>query len=152
MKNTFDNGFRPRNLCYKSNTTVTNLSCFICKTCCVVIYRKEEARRALQWFRGKQYDVDDELTKALDTIHKEEQNKTTLGDMLSSRGTVRALIVSVGLMAFQQFSGINAVIFYSGKIFEASGSAMSATTSSIVIGIVQVQCHLVLFFTIILLL
>ncbi|KAJ9581436.1 hypothetical protein L9F63_023368 [Diploptera punctata] len=100
--------------------------------------RKEEARRALQWFRGKRYDVQDELTRAIDAIQKQGEQKASLGDLLSSRGTVRALIVSIGLMTFQQFSGVNAVIFYSGKIFQASGSAMSATTSSIVIGIVQV--------------
>ena len=83
--------------------------------------------------------MDDELTKALDIIQNEAQHKATLADLLSSRGTVRALIVSIGLMTFQQFSGINAVIFYSGKIFESSGSAISATTSSVVIGVVQVQ-------------
>ncbi|XP_069693151.1 facilitated trehalose transporter Tret1-like [Periplaneta americana] len=100
--------------------------------------RKDDAKKALQWFRGKDYDVEDELTKMLDTIQEAERNKASLGDLLSSRGTVRALIVSLGLMTFQQMSGVNAVIFYSGKIFEASGSSMSPTTASIVIGIVQV--------------
>jgi hypothetical protein len=83
--------------------------------------------------------VDDELTKMMDTLKEAEQNKGTLGDLMSSRGTVRALIVALGIMAFQQMSGVNAVIFYSGKIFETSGSSLSATAASIVIGVVQVH-------------
>lgn len=100
--------------------------------------RKDAARKALQWFRGQDYDVDDELTKMMDTLKEAEQHKGTLGDLMSSRGTVLALIVALGLMTFQQMSGVNAVIFYSGKIFETSGSSLSATAASIVIGVVQV--------------
>jgi SP family facilitated glucose transporter-like MFS transporter 8 len=92
----------------------------------------------LQWFRGQDYDVEDELTKMLDTIQEAEQNQGTLTDLMSSRGTVKALIIALGIMTFQQMSGINVVIFYSGKIFENSGSFLSATAASIVIGTVQV--------------
>jgi SP family facilitated glucose transporter-like MFS transporter 8 len=74
-----------------------------------------------------------------DTIQEAEQKKGTLGDLMSSRGTVMALIIALGLMTFQQLSGINAVIFYSGKIFESSTSSLSATTASIIIGVVQVR-------------
>lgn len=100
--------------------------------------RKDAAKKALQWFRGRDYDVEDELTKMEDTIQEAEQKKGTLGDLMSSRGTVMALIIALGLMTFQQLSGINAVIFYSGKIFESSTSSLSATTASIIIGVVQV--------------
>lgn len=101
--------------------------------------RKDAAKKALQWFRGRDYDVEDELTKMQDTIQEAEQNTGTLGDLMSSRGTVTALTIALGLMTFQQLSGINAVIFYSGKIFESSNSSLSATTASIIIGIVQVS-------------
>jgi len=83
--------------------------------------------------------VEDELTKMEDTIQEAEQNKGSLGDLMSSRGTVKALIIALGLMTFQQLSGINTVIFYSGKIFESSSSSLSATTASIIIGVVQVS-------------
>jgi hypothetical protein len=107
--------------------------------CRDVFYRKDAARKALQWFRGQDYDVDDELTKMMDTLKEAERNKGNLGDLISSRGTVMALIVALGIMTFQQMSGVNAVIFYSGKIFEMSGSSLSATAASIVFGVVQVH-------------
>jgi SP family facilitated glucose transporter-like MFS transporter 8 len=93
----------------------------------------------LQWFRGHDCDVDDELTKMADTLKEAQQNRGSWGDLMSSRGTVMALIVALGLMTFQQFSGVNAVIFYSGKIFQTSGSSLSATAASILIGAVQVH-------------
>jgi hypothetical protein len=65
----------------------------------------------LQWFRGREYDVADELTKMQDTIQEAEQNEGSLGDLMSSRGTVKALIIALGIMTFQQLSGINTVIF-----------------------------------------
>jgi SP family facilitated glucose transporter-like MFS transporter 8 len=83
--------------------------------------------------------VEDEMIKMLDTIKEAEQSKGTLGDLMSSRGTVKALIVALGLMTFQQTSGVNAVIFYSGKIFQNSGCSLSAVTASIIIGVFQVH-------------
>lgn len=41
-------------------------------------------------------------------------------------------------MFFQQFSGINAVIFFTVVIFKAAGSTMDPNVSSIVVGVVQV--------------
>jgi SP family facilitated glucose transporter-like MFS transporter 8 len=74
-----------------------------------------------------------------DTLKEAQQNKGSWGDLMSSRGTVMALIVALGVMTFQQFSGVNAVIFYSSEIFQTAGSSLSATAASIVIGAVQVR-------------
>lgn len=53
----------------------------------------------------------------------------------SNRG---ALIVSLSLMLFQQFSGINAVIFYTVDIFKSAGSTLDPSVCSIIVGVVQV--------------
>jgi len=56
-----------------------------------------------------------------------------------------ALIIAIGIMFFQQFVGINTVIYYSPKIFLAAGfeGAESAIAASVIVGAVNV------FFTIV---
>lgn len=41
-------------------------------------------------------------------------------------------------MVFQQFSGINAVIFFTESIFNSAGSTLNAALCSIIVGVVQV--------------
>lgn len=41
-------------------------------------------------------------------------------------------------MTFQQFSGVNALIFYAKRIFDDAGSILSSSTSSVIVGAVQV--------------
>lgn len=62
----------------------------------------------------------------------------SIRDLLSVKANRNGFIISIMLMFFQQFSGINAVIFFAGQIFESTGSTISASTSSIIIGVVQV--------------
>jgi MFS transporter, SP family, arabinose:H+ symporter len=50
-----------------------------------------------------------------------------------------ALIVAVALMAFSQFSGINAIMYYSTKIFTTAGiGVQDAFGSSVMVGLVNV--------------
>jgi facilitated trehalose transporter len=50
---------------------------------------------------------------------------------------MKPLLISMALMFFQQFSGINAIIFYSASIFQEAGSTIDRFLSSIMIGVVQ---------------
>lgn len=50
---------------------------------------------------------------------------------------MKPLFISMALMFFQQFSGINAIVFYSASIFQEAGSSVDRFMSSIMIGIVQ---------------
>ena len=45
-------------------------------------------------------------------------NKVSLKDAMMKRAAIKAMIISFGLMFFQQMSGINAVIFYTTDIFQ----------------------------------
>ncbi|KAM3964301.1 facilitated trehalose transporter Tret1 [Aphomia sociella] len=57
--------------------------------------------------------------------------------VLFSSVVLKPLIVGFALLFFQQFSGIDAVIFFTVEIFRSTGSSLDAMTATIVIGLVQ---------------
>jgi sugar porter (SP) family MFS transporter len=61
-----------------------------------------------------------------------------------------ALIIAIGIMFFQQFVGINTVIYYSPKIFLAAGfeGAEAAIAASVIVGVVNVVFTIVSLFII----
>lgn len=96
----------------------------------------------------------DEAATALARVRPDEDVEVTLRDITASLGTTQAswgevfsrqwrapLVLGVGLAIFQQLTGVNGVIYYSDKIFEAAGfttrqQQTAATTWSI--GVVNV--------------
>ncbi|XP_060803772.1 facilitated trehalose transporter Tret1 isoform X2 [Amyelois transitella] len=54
-----------------------------------------------------------------------------------SSAVMKPLVVGFALLFFQQFSGIDAVIFFTVEIFESAGSRLDAMTATIIIGLVQ---------------
>lgn len=54
---------------------------------------------------------------------------------------IKPLIIGFALLFFQQFSGIDAVIFFTVEIFESAGSKLDAMTATIIIGLVQLVCN-----------
>ncbi|KAJ8920257.1 hypothetical protein NQ315_011918 [Exocentrus adspersus] len=73
---------------------------------------------------------------------KIEERRGTFLDIFRSKGTVKAFIIAVGLMTFQQFSGINAVLFFAQDIFEAAGASLEPEICSIIIGCTQLAASL----------
>lgn len=59
-------------------------------------------------------------------------------ELLSVPANRRGFVICIMLMFFQQFSGINAVIFYSVSIFKSAGSNLDPAICSIIVGVVQV--------------
>ncbi|PSN47391.1 Facilitated trehalose transporter Tret1 [Blattella germanica] len=100
-------------------------------------YRTDEARRSLQYFRGPLYNVRKEIEDLEIIINESSKQQTSLKDLVSSPATRKALIISLGLMIFQQLSGVNAVIFYTVKIFDAAGSTLDPKYATIIVGVVQ---------------
>lgn len=100
--------------------------------------KEEHARKALQWLRGKQADVEPELKGILKTHHEAERHASSNGmAQLMKKCNLKPLSISLGLMLFQQLSGINAVIFYAVDIFKGSGSTIDSNISSMLIGVVN---------------
>lgn len=78
-----------------------------------------------------------------ETIHKIENDITLNSNQAPLRELFRpwlrnALIIAIGIMFFQQASGINTIIFYSPKIFKLAGieSAKETLIPTIIVGLV----------------
>ncbi|XP_072751305.1 facilitated trehalose transporter Tret1 [Anoplolepis gracilipes] len=99
--------------------------------------RKPEAASAMTVFRGDSYDPSEELAQMQREAEQAALRKSSIFDLIRTRAAKKALLASLGAMFFQQMSGINAVIFYTVTIFQASGSSMSPELASIVVAIVQ---------------
>lgn len=99
--------------------------------------RAEDARKALQWLRGKDINIEREMR---DLTRSQAESDRTGGNAIGTLFTMKylpAVLISLGLMLFQQLSGINAVIFYATSIFKMSGSTLDENLCSIIIGVVN---------------
>lgn len=96
----------------------------------------ERARTSLQWLRGKDTDIQEEFD-SLAKAQKEDNDSAQSITNLLKPANLKPLAISLGLMCFQQLSGINAVIFYTSEIFEMAGSTIDKNLSTIIIGVVN---------------
>ncbi|KAK7066790.1 hypothetical protein SK128_011521 [Halocaridina rubra] len=99
--------------------------------------REEEAREAMQYFRGKDYDIEDEITAMKNSLEESKKDKISLKD-LKTPYILKPLIIALLLMVFQQLAGVNAVLYNINIIFQDSGSSISDDVSTIIVGVVQV--------------
>ncbi|KAK1318354.1 Sugar transporter ERD6-like 16 [Acorus calamus] len=89
---------------------------------------------ALRSLRGKGADISEEAEEIQEYIETLNQlPKAGLQDLFQRR-YIRSLIIGVGLMVFQQFGGINGVVFYASELF------VSAGLSSGGIGTIAIAC------------
>ncbi|XP_054266186.1 facilitated trehalose transporter Tret1-2 homolog isoform X4 [Macrosteles quadrilineatus] len=100
--------------------------------------KKKRARKALQWLRGRYTDVSQEFSEIEKNHHESqlEDSNPGLGELFSRR-YAKPLVISMGLMLFQQMSGINAVMFYTVDIFKASKSSIDNNLCTIIIALVN---------------
>ncbi|KAF7279164.1 hypothetical protein GWI33_007575 [Rhynchophorus ferrugineus] len=96
------------------------------------------AEIVLKRLRGQRYHVKGELNDLQTEIEINQEKKMSLSDVLTVKRYRRSMIAVLGVLLFQQFSGINALIFYSVPIFQAAGAGFSPTIAAIVVNSVQV--------------
>lgn len=99
--------------------------------------RRRDAEKSLRWLRGPDADLSLELEEMQKDVDNAARQRAGLKSMVTNRASRKALICGLGLMFFQQFSGINAVIFYTNDIFKSAGSNISPVIATIVVGVVQ---------------
>ncbi|KAI5635707.1 sugar transporter domain-containing protein [Phthorimaea operculella] len=105
---------------------------------CLMNNKREAAAECLMTLRGRsRRGVELELVELTAEINASKDKRATIRDVFRG-GNLKAFYISCTLMFFQQFSGINAVLFYTMNIFEAAGSKLDPGIATVIIGIVQV--------------
>jgi SP family arabinose:H+ symporter-like MFS transporter len=95
--------------------------------------REPEGRRILERVGGAAH-AEREITAMREVVGQEEGRFT---ELFSPRFR-RPLLIAVLLMAFSQFSGINAIMYYSTKIFATAGIGVkNSFSSSVIVGLVN---------------
>ncbi|XP_012862839.1 solute carrier family 2, facilitated glucose transporter member 8 [Echinops telfairi] len=92
-------------------------------------HKHQEAAAALQFLWGSQQDWEEPPTR-------EEHQGFHLAQ-LRQPGVYKPFVIGVSLMALQQLSGINAVMFYAETIFEEA-KFKDSNLASVVVGVIQV--------------
>lgn len=101
----------------------------------VKIGQEDQAKIAIKKLRGPSAKADDEVNFIQKSLL--DEGSGTLRDILASRELKKALIITLGLMFFQQFSGIMGVLFYAQTIFTQAKVNLEPAICSIIIGSVQ---------------
>jgi len=95
--------------------------------------RADEARKTLEKVGGPEHAAR-ELSSMQAAMRLEEGRFSEL----FTGGFFKPLAIAVALMAFSQFCGINAIMYYSTKIFAASGAGQNAAFSaSVWVGLIN---------------
>lgn len=99
---------------------------------------EEKAIESLQWLRGNEVNVESELQDMILSFAAAQRRSSTKQIVnLTKLDNLKPLFMSLGLMFFQQFGGINAVIFYTESIFRDSGSSIDKNGCAMIIGVVN---------------
>lgn len=98
--------------------------------------RRADAALSLKWLWGRYCDSRSAIQVIQNDLDQASANASFL-DLFTDRAARKGIVISIMLMVFQQFSGINAVIFFTKGIFLSSGSGIG-DTSAIIVGVVQV--------------
>ncbi|KAJ0170751.1 hypothetical protein K1T71_013523 [Dendrolimus kikuchii] len=99
--------------------------------------RRRDAEKTLRWLRGPDADLTAELEDMQKEVDDASRHRAGMLSIITNRASRMALVCGLGLMFFQQFSGINAVIFYTNQIFKSAGSNIPAEIATIIVGVVQ---------------
>lgn len=109
----------------------------------VAQHRRDEALESLSKFRQMPPScVEKELEEITDIVQESFMNKGTLLDMFRSRVLVKSLMIILGLVTFQQFSGVNCILLNLQTVFAASNggnpeASLPPEVGSIIIGLTQ---------------
>jgi SP family galactose:H+ symporter-like MFS transporter len=97
--------------------------------------RDDEAKSVLKKLREPK-EAEDEYNETKKLLEEEKNNKTSWKELFSERLRI-PLFIGIGIFAIQQFSGINAIIYYSTDIFKELFSDSDASIATVGVGVVN---------------
>ena len=109
--------------------------------------KDKEAHAALAKLRIPQVGfVEEMIAEMKDTIAEDNSKQGSeeqggFNALLTDSNSRKAMIIGVGLMFAQQLSGINAVMFYAGQIFQAVPNTSDATANTYSTGMQAMQVN-----------
>ncbi len=106
--------------------------------------RKEEARAVL----GRVSNSPEEISTEISEIEATLQKTHSIRDVFRGSGFIKVLLIGVALQAIQQFSGINAVIYYMPSIFSMAGfaSPLQQMWATVIVGAVNTLTTVIAIF------
>ncbi len=99
----------------------------------VLVGKPEKSEKVLRRIRTSKEEVAFELNEIKETV----KIKSSGWALLSKPYFRKVLILGILLQALQQFSGMNAFMYYSGQVFKAAGLSNPAV-ATIIVGLVNV--------------
>ena len=102
---------------------------------------EEGARKSLMWLRGSDYSYfESELVEIKQKCNElsNPATKVPISKLMTSSVYLKPLFISLGLMFFQQFSGVNFVMFYLQPIFEKAGTTIDSGLGATLVTLAQV--------------
>ena len=91
---------------------------------------EEEARASLQWYRGKHYDITEEIEEIIQNKRDkagDEKREASLCGLLTTVGSpafLRPFSCAGLLYILAQWTGISTMVFFMTTIFQQSGSTI----------------------------
>ncbi|XP_066964859.1 facilitated trehalose transporter Tret1-like isoform X2 [Macrobrachium rosenbergii] len=104
--------------------------------------RHQEARDALQYFRGKDRDISEEFGSMQAFVDNLNQKNASFRDLVLSHNMKPAVICCTVLL-FCQLSGMTPMILNLWTVFEEAASGIQEDLSTIIIGVVELVFTLV---------
>lgn len=99
----------------------------------------KSGKEALKLIRGLDEQVEEEYKEIKEACEKAEIAKGSFFEMVKKRSNWPPLIIGVMIQVFQQFTGINAIMFYAPVLFQTVGMKTGASlASSVITGFINV--------------
>lgn len=100
--------------------------------------RHSEAGLSKEWLRLEGFNLE---------IKDSENEKASIKEnIFKTRVVLMPLGIGLALMAFQQLSGIDAIIFFTVEIFRSAGSSIDSHIATIIVGAVQLVSNIFALF------